>query len=196
MAKDPKQEQMPPPDLEANAEPLGPPKSYRLQISLALVGLILFQMIVLWFLLPSRASVESVIGGANPLDGAVGFGDPSLVPPSIGKDKPKVEIPIPANADPIKAKILRDDGTTETFTSKMSVKVLQTDQKKFEKRYGECAAEVLDQVGQTLRASPTEDLKDPALTSVREKVKRKINDVLETPWVLQVLFPNPEHDIQ
>jgi hypothetical protein len=92
MAREQKQQESAP-AAEAVPEVVEPQKSYRLQITLALVCLILFQMIILWLLLPSRNVIQANFG----LDVVNGTGEISTVnpvPPNLGPKEELVEKPV------------------------------------------------------------------------------------------------------
>ena len=193
MAKDPKQEQTPP-DFDENTEPLGPPKSYRLMVNLGLVCLILFQMIILYLLLPSKAIVGPNVG-VNVNNGTRIFSEAPGVTPNAGRAPKTTEIHIPDKDVPIKVTNTRND-STDTFSASITVQILDADKKDFERRYTQCTAEVIDQITSILHSSTFEERKEAGHTVLKEKLLRGINGVLKTSWVRQVFFANPIHEVQ
>lgn len=191
MAKDQKTPEATP---EANVgnEFVGPPKSYRLQIALGFAALILFEMIVLWLLLPSRGSVGAGVG-LDPVTGVGGFEDSALVPPKIGQAEKMVERPIKEGAFTVKS--IRNEAN-ETFSVVIRVKIRDADAKKFDKRYEACTYEIIDSVTTILDASTSDERMEAARTTIKEKVKRAVNEVLGTPWVQAVLFEDPSVSAQ
>jgi len=184
MAKELKQQE-PTSELEAVPEVVGPPASYRLQITLGFISLILFQMIILWLLLPSRTQVQTRIG-VDPLDGrgfSENFDTPGIVPPNMGKGEDLVEKAISEKVFTVKN--VRNE-LNETFSVDIRVGIRQADEKKFNQRYEKCMYEIRDRVTAILNASSDEDRMEAALTTIKEKIKRAINEVLGSPLVQRV----------
>jgi hypothetical protein len=181
MAKEKKQEPKTAPE-EAAEVPAGPPKSYRLQVTLGLAGLILFQMIVLWLLLPSRKDVEANIG-LNVLEGVGNFEVPNMVPPEIVKKDPMVEKSL--REQPFKIKDVNQE-TNVTLIVTVAVKIRKADERQFDKRYPACTSEVLDRITTIFVASTDDERHEVGLTGIKEKIKRGINEVLGMPWVQEV----------
>ncbi|GHT09650.1 hypothetical protein FACS1894170_00530 [Planctomycetales bacterium] len=191
MAKEAKKE--PEPVVEA-PEAAAPPQSYRLQILLGLAGLILFQMIVLWLLLPSRQVVEANLG-IDPVNGTAGYEAPNVLPPDIGKKEPMVEKPI--SEKPFKVKETKADSeTTETFTVTIHAKIRKKDERAFDARYLGCQFEIIDAVTTALQGSTSDDRRSVGLTNIKEKVKKAINDVLGTPYIQEILTQDPSLESQ
>jgi len=84
----------------------------------------------------------------------------------------------------------------ETFSLTMHVVVQQRELRHFERRFEQCEIELIDRVTVVLRASTTEERMEAANIAIRERVKRTINDVLGTPWVLEVLFTEITHMVE
>ncbi|MDR3183051.1 MAG: hypothetical protein LBT89_09070, partial [Planctomycetaceae bacterium] len=182
MAKEAKKE----PEPVVDAAPAAPPKSYRMQILLGLACLVLFQMIVLWLLLPSRSKVVDAIG-IDPVNGVGGFEQPNDLPPSIGKREVMIEKPI-NESKPFKVKQTKADSeSTETFTVTINGKIRKKDERAFDKRYAECLFEINDAVTTVLQGATPDDRQQVGFTSIKEKVKKAINDVLGTPYIQEIL---------
>jgi hypothetical protein len=99
------------------------------------------------------------------------------------------------NESHFKIKTVRN-GAVETFSMGLHVKIRKADAAKFDKRYKECTNEVIDQVTIVLMASSVEERKEPTLTSLKEKVKRAVNEVLGTPWIQDVLCSDVSFEVQ
>jgi hypothetical protein len=184
MAKEPKPTELastPAPDVVAT---LGPPKSYRLQIMLGFVGLILFQMIVLWMLLPSRTVVRANMG-INPLDGVVGIDDVSSVAGDLIPKEEMVELPV--QNDPFKVTQLRGE-ETERLTLRMHVVVRKKEERAFTRQYEQFRMRILDRVESVLTLSTRAERQETGHTAIKERSKKAINEVLGTPWVQEVLI--------
>ena len=171
----------PAPDVAAA---LRPPKSYRLQIMLGFIIVIMFQMIVLWTLLPPRKDVRANLG-IDPREGVVGIDGVSLSPLELIPKEPMVEVPL--QKDPFKVKQSRGE-ETENVTLRMHVLVRKKEEKVFNKQYEQYTQRVLDRVGDVLMLSTRAERQETGHTSIKEKSKAAINEVLGTPWVQQVLI--------
>ena len=192
MAKEQKQpEQVLPP--EAGPEMVGPPKSYRLQILLAFVSLILFQMIILWLLLPTPPPRPQL--GIGPGDEGNGFDAPRLLEVTdLTNREPMVERSL-NEGRLIKIKSPQGE-VQETFSVSVALKIRKVDAGKFDKRYSDCTSEILDCVRSILFASTEKERKEANLASIKEKMKREINFVLGAPWVQAVLCPESSFEQQ
>jgi len=179
-------------DLETVQEVAEPPKSYRLQIVLILVCLILFQMIVLWMLLPSRKVIRENIG-LNIVDGTGDFEGVSGVPPNIGQGETFIEKSISEKIFTVKSP--RNEAN-ETFSVEIRIGIRPADEKKFNQRYEKCMYEIQDRVMTILKASTTEDRMEAAFTTIKGKVKKAINEVLGHPWVQNVYCTNISLELQ
>ena len=192
MAKDPKQEQK----LAVNpdvAEITGPPKSYRLQIALGLVCLILFQILVLWLMLPSRAHVEADLGLRNG-DLPNAFDDPRLVPPNLPTTVRLEEIPI-REGRAITVTNLRNEAH-EKFTVVIHVQVRRAEKSRFTRQYELRMNEILDRINAVLQATSAEERSEVGHTTIKNRLQRAINEILDTPWVQQVFLTDVDYTIQ
>jgi len=151
---------------------LGPPKSYRLYVTLGLAAVILCQMIVLWLLLPSRNAAQGQMVSGPPLMTA-------------SSSEPMVEVPL--QKDPFKVKQVRGE-ETENLTLRMYVLVKKKDASKFTKQYAQYTQRVIDGVEEILHASSRAERQEPGRNTIKEKSKKEINEVLGTPLVQQVLI--------
>jgi hypothetical protein len=184
MAKEQKPEPVPAPAPETPGE-LGPPKSYRLHIALGLAGLILFQMIVLWLLLPSRQKVEQNIG-IVPGEGITGYENPNVVPANIGRREPTVEKPI-NEGNPLKGKTARND-MSESFSAIMHVEIRKKDERNFDRQHLDRTQEIISDITDVLQEASAADWNEVGRTTIREKVKRTINNILDAPLVQRVFL--------
>jgi hypothetical protein len=73
---------------------------------------------------------------------------------------------------------------------------LKKDETAYDKRYAVCQYEVQDAVTTVLRASSRHDKQEVALTLIKQKVMKAVNDVLGTPYVREVLCAEPVFDAQ
>jgi flagellar basal body-associated protein FliL len=181
-------EQKPPesaPAPDAAPEVVGPPKSYRLQILLGFVCLVLFQTIVLAVVVSTLVKKEPVTPGVSQRDMPIDYDTPSIVPEDIGKGEKFVERTIGEKAFKVK---VPDGENQTTFSVAIHIKIRAKDAPAFDKRYQECVHEVEDRINIVLTSSTDKERVEAATTTIKEKIKKEVNRVLETPWVLQVLL--------
>jgi hypothetical protein len=195
MAKEQKQEQTSAfaPD---GTEALGPPRSYRLYIVLGFASLILFQMLMLYILLPGRTPAQ-INGGIRAGEGPGVFDDTNPVPADVGKRETLQEKPI-GEKTTFKFK-QTFDGTTASVSAVIHVKVLKADAYKFETEYTNRMAEIIDAVLKILRGAAvatSEDYQEIGNTALKEKVQKAINAVLPKPYVKQVFFTELNYEVQ
>ena len=191
MAKEQKQEQNPGPGLDAVPEAAAPPKSYRLYAILGFVSLILFQMTVLWLILPPKESQPDI--GIDVNDGTSNFSSVSPIPPAVIKKEDMTENQI-GDKNSFKITNARD-GENEKFSVSLIVQVRKQDQYYYNLRYQNCMNEIINNVSGILRASTTDERREANHTAIRERVKNEINLVLGTSWVQQVFFLDVVHEV-
>ena len=189
MAKEQKQEQVPVPAPEEN-EGLGPPKSYRMQITLGIVSLILFEMIILWLLLPPRTQVQADMG-LRPGNMPNGIDSAGTVPAGIGKREAMVERALQDNAFVVQD--VRGD-YNEKLSLVMHVQIRKNDAANYDKRFDLCKFEIISSITTILSASSSEERAEASRTAIREKSKAAINNILGTNWVQQVFVSDVKYD--
>jgi len=182
MAKEQKQPESIP--VLETTEEVGPPKSYRLQIACAVATLILFQLTVLWFLMPPR--VKPIIGGINPVDGIEGYERVDTEPRNVVPRDDTAEKSIKEGPFRITVRDLENDLTT-TYSLVIHVLIRKKEERRFQTRYDQCVQQIITRVESELRASSVEEWQEVELTSIGSRVMMVINDVLGHPWVLEVL---------
>ena len=184
MAKVQKQEQSLMPDLDAQ-EALGPPKSYRLQITLGLVALILCQMTMMFLILPTRQASHNF--GLDTTSGPGGFEETvTRSPMNLLPEEPTVEKPI--KDGPFRIINVRNE-VNEEFSLTIHVSIRKTDAAKFQKRYDDCTQQILARLTDVLnRTSPEERKGESGYAAIMEKIKMAINEVLGVPWVQEVFL--------
>ena len=187
MAKEQKQEPAPAPAPEA-PEALGPPKSYRLHIALGMTALILFQVIVLWLLLPPR-QVEQ-IEGLNVVNGPGIYGDDQ--PPSVFKKGDLIEKPIKEGKFSVNQ--TRNE-QKEKFSLLMFAKVTTKEQYKFQSEYDKLQNTIIAEIDRILWASTPDERGEPARTIIREKAKKAINALLPVPYVQEVIVHEVNYEV-
>jgi len=189
MAKEQKQEN--PPPVSEVPEVVGPPKSYRLCISLGFVSLILFQVIIVFLIMPPKQELPKA--GVGPGDVPT-FGD---VPDhrSVGiRREEMVERQI-GEKNTFKIRTPRPNDMNDAFSVVMHVTIRKSDVKAFDNRYAQRTITVIDRATAVLEASTTEERGEATRTAIKERVKKAINEVLENTWVQEVLFSEPVHEV-
>jgi len=192
MAKEQKSPE-PAPALDAASEVAGPPKSYRLQIMLGFVSLVLFQLIVLVLAVSALTkqvpTQPGLPGGGIPTD----IDTPSTVPPGIGQRVKMSERSIGEAAFKVKV----PDGEDQvTFTVRVHVLIRERDERAFDKQYLQYMHTIEDKVTTVLKASTREERKEAASTAIKQRIKREINRVLDTPLVQDVLVTESNFETQ
>ena len=158
----------------------GQPKSFRLYLTLGLGGLILCQVIVLWVLLPSRNAAQE----QTEFDSS----------PSVAQSlEPTVEIPLQKNL--FRVKQFRGD-ETENLILRMHVVVKKKESSKFNKQYEQYTQRIIGSVEEILHASSRAERQEPGLNVLREKSKKRINEILGTPLVQQVIISEYSFSIE
>jgi len=174
----------------------GPPKSYRLHITLGFVSLILFQVILLWLILPAKQSPTRYRGGLDPTTGTRGFEDSAPIPPGIIKPEDVVERSINGGRAFTGKITKKGSDVTESYSLVMHVTVKSKEAKKFDKRYADCQQTIIDRVSGMLRINVAEYYYEAGHTTLKEKAKKEINGVLGTPWVQSVLISGDSYTEQ
>ena len=198
MAKEQKQPEPPPaPDVPAPDAPapdapaaVGPPKSYRLYIALGIVCVILFEVTIMFLLLPAKPVEQQP--GLDPTRDTGTFDQAEGASKANTKPETMAECPI-GDKNTFNVTNVREDGS-EVFKVTINVKVRKADLRRFNPRYEQCQNEVIDRVTVVLNASTTAERADPEHTVIKERVKQAINNVLGQPWVQMVFFAEVTHD--
>ena len=187
MAKEQKQPEPPPvPDVPAAT---GPSKPYRLYITLGFVCTILFEVIIMFLLIPAKPVEQRT--GSSEID-PHNIGNVSGAPQPVIKSEAMVECPI-GDKNTFNITNVRDDGS-EVFKVTINVKIRKADAGKFNLQYELCKNEIIDRVTVILNASTTAERKEAEHTAIKERVKRAINEVLGQPWIQTVFFSEITHE--
>ena len=192
MAKEQKSPE-PAPALDAAPEVAGPPKSYRLQIMLGFVSLVLFQLIVLVLAVSALTKQVPTQPGLPDWGIPTDIDTPSTVPPGIGQRVKMSERSIGEAAFKVKV----PDGEDQvTFTVRVHVLIRERDERAFDKQYLQYMHTIEDKVTTVLKASTREERKEAASTAIKQRIKREINRVLDTPLVQDVLVTESNFETQ
>jgi len=188
MAKEQKQEN--PTPVPEVPEVVGPPKSYRLYVSLGFVCLILFQVIIVLLIMPAKQ--ELPLRGVGPEDGTTFNNVPEQR--TIIRKEEMVERQI-GEKNTFKIRTPRPNDMNDAFSVVIHVTVRKSDVKAFDNRYAQRTITVIDRATAVLDASTTEERGEATRTAIKERVKKKINEVLENTWVQEVLFTEVVHEV-
>ena len=181
------QQQPEPAPVLDTPEEQGPPKSYRLQITLGMVSLILLQMLLLWFVLPPPAQTRERIG-MNARDGVGDFENIDPVPPGLIREEDLAEIRIGNEPITVRAVV---DGGNERFSLTMHVGVRRgREERQFERLYEGRMNRIIDRIETIMRQATHEERSEAELTTIKERAKRAINEIIGNNWVQSVLITN------
>jgi flagellar basal body-associated protein FliL len=197
MAKEaPKPEQNPAattPAPAADVAEAGPPKSYRLYMILGFVSLILFQMIVLFLVVLALPTGQtSPEEGLRVTDGPGTYDGPSATtgPPVVRQRDAVVERLIGT----FTVKHVRNEAN-ESLALTMHVTIRQgREARNFDIRFEACKQQIIDRVTNILNVSTPAERSEAGNTTLKERSKRAINEVLGTPWVQEVLISDFKYE--
>ena len=95
----------------------------------------------------------------------------------------------PIGHGPLRVATARND-MNERFSLTMRVTVLAREQRAFDRQYERLEQQIIDSVETIMFVSTPEERREAELTTIREKSKQAINEILGTPWVQEVLIRN------
>ncbi len=182
MAKEPEPAQEIPPQTEEK-----PKRSSRLIVLLCLVSLILFQVTLMFFLLPGPKQVADEVKGSIVLTPPPEFEAPVNVAPNA--DLKSAELIEKELGDKFQIQDLRPNGAGETdlFSVKVTLRVDKKDEVKYDKLYEQRKNTIRGLVTAVLRASTLDERRQETLTTIRQKIQNKINDELGSNYVKDVV---------
>jgi flagellar basal body-associated protein FliL len=197
MAKQPEKKD----DLEQNAVPAEDaaegvserkPRSPRLIILLSLVTLVLFQVLALFWILPTPQKIKAEIeDGKIILDPPNDFRTPVDAVPQTGiKPEDLLEKTI---GDPFRVQDPNPDnpGATDVFSVAVILKIDKKDERKFDKLLLEQPATIRSIVYAVLRSSTLTERKQETLGAIRNKILTKVNEHFGSNYVKDVVCDNP-----
>jgi hypothetical protein len=85
--------------------------------------------------------------------------------------------------------------SNESISLTMHVVILRQDERRFNERFAACQQQIMDRLTSILHTSTPGELTEAGFTTIKERSKRAINDVLETPWVQEVLISDFKYEI-
>ena len=193
MAKDPIDTKLP---EEAVVPETALPKGIpRLYILLGLVSLVLLQTLLLWLMLPSPESVQKAVLEAGKL----------AVPPS-----PFNEVPLPQEKsqppDTIEKPLGKPDGeryhvqdvnqndptSMSGFSCSVFAVIKKSDEIAFTKAYEPKIKRIDQEILTILRESTLEERLESSLSTIRNRIQRRVSENFDIPYILGVGINNPQ----
>jgi hypothetical protein len=182
-----------PPEPVVVEETLSPkPKSYRMHILLGLVGVVLAETLILFFLLPSPEKLKREI---TDIKGTVIDKESYVVSTEIAPDPdlrriPLVEKPL---GDKFKVQSVRPgpEQIVDVFTVTIRVQVAKKEETAFDRIYAEREFAIRDAVIVVLRSSTLDDRNQMSSTNIRRSVQKAVNEVLGIAYIKGVLCIDP-----
>lgn len=195
MAKEPNPEEQS--EQLENIEKKDTKRSLGLSILLPLIGLVslvLFQVMALYFILPSPADVADEIKnrGINTQDPGPYIVEPGVIPsPDVSKIE-MVERPL---GDPFRVQEPDPEtpGQTNVFTVTVILKVDKKEATKFDLLLTERTHTLRGIVYAVLRSSTKQERTSETLGKIRSKIRVKINEELGSNFVKDVVCDNPSN---
>ncbi len=195
MAKDPKLDIAPDESLGV-AEESTKPKSYRLHILVILIGVVLAEAALLFFLLPSPTDVQGQL--ANIPTQTLIEGEPYVVSPNVLPSENKKEEYVEKElGEKFRVQSIRPGTgqTIDSFTVTVIVNVFKKDETAYNTLFEKNKFAVREAVENVLFASTLEDRTQVALGTIKQKIMKAINDVLGEPYVRSVICNDPVIDM-
>ena len=197
MAKDLKPDVKPPEEING-VEATSPTGIPRLYILLGLVSLILLQTTLLAFLLPSREAGESgfVETGNEIIDRPGGsYRERPVVPESKSVKIKTIEKPLgkPEGERYRVQDVERNNPSAMSgFSCSVYCVIKESDEKAFDKIYEKNVRRIDDLIQTILRESTLEERLDPRLGVIRGRIKRRVSEDLDIPYILEIIINNPQ----
>ena len=196
MAKDPKLEIEPEENLETTEE-LKQPRSYRMHILVILIGVVLAQATLLFFLLPSPSQVRGQLNDLNTAD-LIGNTDYE-VPPNVlpSGEKTKEEYVEKSLGDKFQVQNMRPgpDQTIDTFTVNVVVLVFKKDETAYDKLFEKHNFAIREAVENVLKSSTMEERNQVSLRTIKQRIMKAINDVIREPYIRGVICNDAKIDM-
>lgn len=167
-------------------------KSSRLLILLALISLVLFQVMALYFILPSPGKIaEELQKGGGTIEPPEAYRIPKdAIPQPDVNPADLVERPI---GDPFRIQEPNPDspGATDVFTVTVVLKIDKKEAQKFDAILAERPATIRGIVNAVLRGSTLQERKSETLGTIRNKIQIKVNEELGANYVKDVVCTDP-----
>jgi hypothetical protein len=175
-----------------SSEKKGIPKLY---ILLGFVALILFQTILLTFMLPGSPKLPADGGQPgieyNPDSPNVRTVDPTIDPAVLKPDEIEVKIgdsfevatPSPKSVD-----------KTDIYTVQFYARIKKDEESKFTPLYEQNAQTIRYEIRTVLNKAELADKQDPNQTKIRHQVEVKINDILGKAYIKRIITPEYKFD--
>ncbi len=186
MAKDPKADVKPPEDpvVVESTPSKGIPRLY---ILIGLASLVLLQVLLLFFLLPSPGKVRDEVekAGQTEIDRSKGEYTQVPLPEDTSVKIETIEKPLGEKfrvQDVNKADPTKMDG----FSGSVYAVIKKTDEAAFDALYTKNEKRVRSLIQTILRESSVEERTEPSLSVIRGRIKRRVREELGIPFVLDI----------
>ena len=183
MAKDPKTDVKPAEEIVADdAAPKGIPRLY---ILLGMASLILFQTMLLAFMLPSSGGgTPTVVEGNGPII-------PNVLPRGERRNPDDLEKPF-GKPEGEKFQVQDvdriDPSKMSGFSCSVWVVIKKSDEKAFDKIYETNVRRIESLIQTILRESSSEERAEPSLLTIRNRIKRRAGEGLDIPFIIDILI--------
>jgi hypothetical protein len=167
----------------------------KLYILLGFVAIILFQTILLTFLLPGspKLPAEDTSGDASfntPKGGAPDVG-PMQDPGILREDEIEVEI---GEVFEISTPSPKSPEKSDIYTVQFYARIKKSDEPKFTPLYDLNKKTIRWEIRTVLNKAELADKQDPNQTKIRHQVEVKINDILGKPYIKKIITPEYKFD--
>ena len=197
MAKDPKLEIEPEENLEVSDE-LKKPKSYRLHLLIGLVGIVMAQAALLFFLLPGPNQVRDQLRNLDQSE-IIGNTEGFTVPPAVlpEGEATRAEYVEKELGEKFRVQNIRPgtDQTIDSFTVTVIAQVLKKDETAYDKLFEKHKFAIRESVENVLRASTLEERTQVSLRTIKQRILKAINDVIGQPYVRGVICTDAQPDM-
>ena len=192
MAKDPKTENRLP-EESVTAEAVPPKAIPRLYILLGLGSLVLFQALLMTCMLPSPKKVaqDVIEAGKQEVEESKGQYVADPVPQDKTVKIETLEKPFgkPAGEKFRISDVNRSDPSKQDgFTCSVYAVIKKSDETAFDKIYDKNVKRIESLIQTILRESNFDERSEPSLSVIRGRIKRRVSEDLDIPYILQILI--------
>lgn len=161
------------------------PGKMRLVIALsAFTALVLFQMIVLAVVLRSFGSAPEGTVLDDPNQPLVPASDPPVTPPPL-KNTKDMEL----DTWSIPTKLPESPDRVDTFKVTLAARIDKKNEAAYTTAYADNQLTIKAEIRKILEKSSVEDRKDPNLGTISRKVLTKVNEILGSNYVVEIVAP-------
>ncbi len=154
-----------------------------------IVAVVLLEVLLLYFMLPGPQKIEQDVRSLQneQLKDDVKI-KPDFQPDLTDALTPVEQIEFPLE-DPFMCEVNSEDSsTTVSLRARFVFKYNKADEKEFTKRYTAEKNNIRYEILRILRNSSLRDINDPTCTVIRNKILKRVNEVLREPLVKSVIY--------